>query len=81
MQQEQKESYSGRPGVWVHFRWKGLSWLKRYREPVLSSLKTPFLHPAIGMRPGTGDSKNVVAKLLDKTDVCSGIDNFLRSPV
>jgi hypothetical protein len=41
----------------------------------------PFLHPGIGMRPGTGSSKNVVAKLLDETDVCSGIDNFLRSPL
>lgn len=61
--------------------WEGLSWLRRFREPVLSSRKIPFLHPGIDTRPGTGDSKNVVAKLLGETDVCSCTDNFLRSPL
>lgn len=55
--------------------WKGLSWLRRYREPVLISLNIPFLHP------GTSDNKNVVAKLLDETDVCPSIHHFLRSPL
>lgn len=38
-------------------------------------------HPGTDMRPGTGDSKNVAAKLLDETDVCSSIHNFLRNPL
>lgn len=59
--------------------WKGLSWLGRYREPVLISLKIPFLHAGTDIRPGTSDNKNVVAKLLDETDVCSSIHNFPRS--
>lgn len=71
-------SNSGRPRIWVHLR---MVRAVLAQEVQGAYVQLPFLHPGIDMRPGTGVSKNVVAKLLDERDVCSSIDNFLKSPL